>query len=186
MERSCPIAPLRAGESGDAETDAFLRASQQGWIQAAELVGVFARVPDGFRGWRRLVEGTAAAIGPLLWELVAHRTAAVTGSAYETSQPDESVRKQVEALRPAISAPELDADALGKREFLAVALADGIARHDVNAELFAELKQEFDTKELVALCIAASLTHVSQLISDALGVGPKTTDQAAAEKSLPR
>lgn len=185
-ERLRPIAALQPGESGEAETDAFLRDTQRGWHQDPDLVGMFARVPEGLRGWRRLVEGTVVAIGPVAWELVAHRTAAVTGSAYRTTQGDASVRKQVEALRPAITASEVETGALGKREQLTVALADGVARHEVSAELFQELKEEYEPGELVALCMAASLTHVSHLVSDALGLGPDPADQAADEKSRAR
>jgi hypothetical protein len=173
MARSSPVEPVQVGDSGDEEIDAFLRDAQRGWILNPALAALYAHVPEGLRGWRRMVEGIVEEIGPLTWELIAHRTAVVTGNVYETTCSDEAVRKQVEALRPAVCEPALDAAALGKRLYLAAALADEIARHEVSPELFQDVKDEYGTSEVVGLCMAASLAHVSQLVSDVLGVSPE-------------
>ncbi len=188
-DTSRTVSPLRAGESGDPEIDAFLRDSERGWLQDPRLVSVFARVPEGLRGWRRLVEATVAAVGPVAWELVAHRTAAVTGSDYRTSQPDESVGERVDSLCPALAAPHIQTDGLSKREALAVSLADAVARHEVSSELFSDLKAEYQSSELVGLCMAASLSHVSHLVFDALALGShpaSSGDYVAVEKSRSR
>lgn len=172
MARSIPIEPLRPDECPDTDVRAFLQGAQQGWILDPKLMGLYARVPEGLKGWRRMVEGLVDTIGPVTWEVIAHRTAAVTGNAYETTHADETVRKEVAALRAAVCGAELDAAALSRRHYLAAALAEGVARHEVPPELFQEAQDEFATDELVGLCMAASLAHVVQLVSDTLGVSP--------------
>jgi hypothetical protein len=175
MAGSMPIEPLRPEECLDPDVQAFLQGTQQGWILNPKLMGLYARVPEGLKGWRRMVEGLVDTIGPVTWEVIAHRTAAVTGNVYETTHADETVRKEVAALRAEVCSAELDAAALGRRHYLAAALAEGVARHEVSPELFQELQDEFATDELVGLCMAASLAHVAQLVSDTLGVSPEPT-----------
>ena len=172
MSSAIPIEPLKPGESGNAEVDDFLHQAQEGWILNPQLLALYARVPQGLLGWRRMVEGIVDTIGPVTWEIIAHRTAAVTGSAYQTTHADPEVRREVEALRPAICGTEIDAAALDKRQYLAAALAEGVARHEVEPELFHEVGNAYTTPELVGLCMASSLTHVAQLVSDTLGVSP--------------
>ena len=176
MASRIPIEPLEPGESPDSDVDAFLGDAQQGWILNPKLMALYARVPEGLKGWRRMVDGLVDTIGPVTWEVVAHRTAAVTGNRYETTHADETVRKEIAALRPAVCASELDAAALSKRHYLAAALAEGVARHEVPPELFRKVQDEYSTSELVGLCMAASLAHVAQLVSDALGVSPETAN----------
>ncbi len=173
MASAIPIEPLKPGESGDAEVDAFLQQTEQGWILNPQLVALYARVPQGLLGWRRMVEGLVDAIGPVTWELIAHRTAAVTGSVYETTHADPEVRREAEALRPAVCGAEIDATALSKRQYLAAALAEGVARHEVEPEIFQEVKDAYATHEVVGLCMASSLAHVAQLVSATRGVSPE-------------
>ncbi len=172
MKNAMPVQPLEAGETGGPEVDEFLRGTQKGWILDPQLMAIYAHVPPGLLGWRRMIEGLVETIGPVTWEIIAHRTAAVTGSGYETTHADAAVRRTVESLRKALRGKEIDAAALDKRQYLAAALAEGVARHDVEKELFQEVKDSFTTGELVGLCMAASLAHVAQLVSDTLGVSP--------------
>ena len=167
-----PIEPLAAGQSGDDEVDAFLQSVEQGWILNPALVGLYARVPEGLKGWRRMVEGLVETLGPVTWEVVAHRTAAVTGVQYETTHSDKAVREEVAKLVPALQEDEVDASRLSTRHCLAAALAQGVAHHEVTPELFHEVKTAFTTPELVALCMSSSLTHVAQLVANTLGVSP--------------
>ncbi len=167
-----PIEPVEPGESGNAEVDAFLRQVQQGWILNPQLMALYAQVPQGVLGWRRMVEGLVDTIGPIAWEIVAHRAAVITGTAYETTHPDLDVRGEIETLLPAIRSIELEAEALSRRHYLVASLAEGVARHEVEAELFQKASNEFETRELVGLCMAAALAHVAQLVSNTLGVSP--------------
>ncbi len=70
---------------------------------------------------------------------------------------------------------EIDAATLSRRQYLAAALAEGVARHEVEPELFQEVKAAYATHELVGLCMASSLAHVAQLVSETLGVSPEPT-----------
>ena len=65
MARDIPIQPVKPGESGEADVDAFLRETEQGWILNPRLVGLYAHVPPGLVGWRRMVEGLVDTIGPV-------------------------------------------------------------------------------------------------------------------------
>ena len=56
----------------------------------------------------------------------------------------------------------------GNRQYLAVCLSDGIARHEVSDELFAELEREFSHKEIVGLCMAASIAHAGHVLNEAV------------------
>ena len=67
MASAIPIEPLKPGESGDAEVDAFLRQTEQGWILNPQLVALYARVPQGLLGWRRMVASTTCRGSPMVW-----------------------------------------------------------------------------------------------------------------------
>ncbi len=175
MVTTYPIEAVEAGNSADALVDAFLADAEKGWILNPNLMSRVAHVPHGLLGWRRMVEGVVGEIGPVMWEVIAHRTAVVTGIAYETTHADATVRREVDAMRPALRRDPIDAAALTRRHHLAAALAEGVARHEVEAELFRALKAEFTTREQVGLCMAAALAHAAQLISDTLGVSPEAT-----------
>ncbi len=182
MASAIPIEPLQPEDCSNPHIQAFLRDAKRGWVLSPKLVGLFARVPEGLEGWRRMVDGLVEVIGPVTWEVIAHRTASVTGSSYETTHADERVRKEVAGLRQAVCSPELNAAGLSRRHFLAAALAEGVARHEVAPELFEQARGEFATHELVGLCMAASLAHAVGLVSDMLGVSPEAATQTV-EKS---
>ncbi|MBI5119118.1 hypothetical protein HZA56_21850 [Candidatus Poribacteria bacterium] len=78
-ERIRPVAP---GEASDEDINAILRDTQVGWWRDSRMFGVIAHVPEALRGWVHLITGTATAVDPVTWELMALRGAFVTGCHY--------------------------------------------------------------------------------------------------------
>jgi len=78
------------------------------------------------------------------------------------------VRSQVEPIEWAVFEPEIAPEPLTKRQYLAVRLSDAIARHDVPDDLFSELGREFGEREIVGLCMAASIAHAGHVLNEAV------------------
>ncbi len=78
------------------------------------------------------------------------------------------MRSEVEPIEWAVFEPEVNPEPLTRRQYLAVCLSDGIARHEVSEQLFAELKKEFSDKEIVGLCMAASIAHAGHVLNEAV------------------
>ena len=68
-----------------------------------------------------------------------------------------AVRSEVEPIDWAVFEPEVNPEPLTRRQYLAVLLSDGMARHDVPDDLWKKLKGEFSDQELVGLCMAAAI-----------------------------
>lgn len=78
------------------------------------------------------------------------------------------MRSQVEPIEWAVFETEIAPEPLTRRQYLAVRLSDGIARHSVSDDLFADLKAEFDDREIVGLCMAASIAHAGHVLNEAV------------------
>ena len=63
---------------------------------------------------------------------------------------------------------QVNPEPLTRRQYLAVRLSDGVARHAVPDDLFAELKEEFSTQELVGLCLASAIAHCGHVLNEAV------------------
>ncbi len=78
------------------------------------------------------------------------------------------MRSQVEPIEWAVFESEVNPEPLTRRQYLAVCLSDGIARHDVPDALFDELKTEYCTEEIVGLCMAAAVAHAGHVLNEAV------------------
>ena len=78
----------------------------------------------------------------------------------------------MEPIEWAVFEPEINPEPLTRKQYLAVCLSDGIARHSVADELFEELKQEFSTEEIVGLCMAAAIAHAGHVLNEAVQLPP--------------
>ena len=78
------------------------------------------------------------------------------------------MRSQVEPIEWAVFEPEVSPEPLTRRQYLAVCLSDGIAQHRVSDELFSEIRKEFTDREIVGLCMAASIAHAGHVLNEAI------------------
>ena len=78
------------------------------------------------------------------------------------------MRSVVEPIEWAVFESEVNPEPLSRRQYLAVRLSDGIARHDVPDGLFEEVRNEFSTREIVGLCMAASIAHAGHVLNEAV------------------
>jgi alkylhydroperoxidase family enzyme len=78
------------------------------------------------------------------------------------------VRSQVEPIEWAVFEDEINPEPLTRRQYLAVRLSDAIARHHVPDDLFTALQREFDEREIVGLCMAASIAHAGHVLNEAV------------------
>lgn len=78
------------------------------------------------------------------------------------------MRSEVEPIEWAVFEREVNPEPLSRRQYLAVCLSDGIARHEVSDELWKELTAEFTSREIVGLCMAASIAHAGHVLNEAV------------------
>lgn len=78
------------------------------------------------------------------------------------------MRSAVEPIEWAVFEAEVNPEPLSRRQYLAVRLSDGIAKHDVPDDLFEEVRTEFSTREIVGLCMAASIAHAGHVLNEAV------------------
>ena len=76
------IRPIAPGEAAEDDINNILADTEAGWWQDSRMFGVIAHVPEALRGWVHLITGTAMAVDPVTWELMALRGAFATGCHY--------------------------------------------------------------------------------------------------------
>jgi len=81
-EETMRLRPVAPGESPEPDINDILASTRSGWWQDPRMFGVIAHVPEALRGWMHLILGTATAVDPVTWELMALRGAYVTGCHY--------------------------------------------------------------------------------------------------------
>ena len=82
------------------------------------------------------------------------------------------MRSEVEPIEWAVFEPEVNPEPLTRRQYLAVCLSDGVARHYVPDALFNELKKELSIEEIVGLCMAAAIAHAGHVLNEAVQLPP--------------
>lgn len=82
------------------------------------------------------------------------------------------MRSQVAPIEWAVFEQEVNPQPLTRRQYLAVVLSDRIARHAVPDDIFAEIKEEFTTKEIVGLCMAGAIAHAGHVLNEAVQLPP--------------
>ncbi|MBI5119117.1 hypothetical protein HZA56_21845 [Candidatus Poribacteria bacterium] len=82
------------------------------------------------------------------------------------------MRSAVEPIEWAVFEKEVNPEPLTRRQYLAVRLSDGIARHFVSDDLFDEIKKEFSIEEIVGLCMAAAIAHAGHVLNEAVQLPP--------------
>ena len=83
------------------------------------------------------------------------------------------MRSEVEPIEWAVFEAEVSPEPLNRKQYLAVCLSDRIATHRVDAELMAELKQEYSAAEIVGLCINAAISHAGHVLNEAVRLSPE-------------
>ena len=84
-----------------------------------------------------------------------------------------AVRSEVEPIEWAVFEEEVSPEPLDRKQYLAACLSDRIATHRVDAELMAELKQEFRDDEIVGLCMSAAIAHAGHVLNEAVRLSPE-------------
>lgn len=153
--------PIGPGEADDEEVEEILRESEEGWYRDAAYFGAVAHQP---RLLKRLVRTfrlfpRSDAIDAETLELMRLRVAAVHGCAYCGTVRTWEVREAIEPKEDAVFGEEIDADALTRREELAVRVADYMSRDPqaIPDEFFDELGEEYEEEAIVELLLFAAL-----------------------------
>lgn len=153
--------PIGPGEADDEEVEEILRESEEGWYRDSAYFGAVAHQP---RLLKRLVRTfrlfpRSDAIDAETLELMRLRVAAVHGCAYCGTVRTWEVREAIEPKEDAVFGEEIDADALTRREELAVRVADYMSRDPqaIPDEFFDELGEEYEEEAIVELLLFAAL-----------------------------
>lgn len=153
--------PIGPGEVDDEEVEEILRESEEGWYRDSAYFGAVAHQP---RLLKRLVRTfglfpRSDAIDAETLELMRLRVAAVHGCAYCGTVRTWEIREAIEPKEDAVFGEEIDADALTRREELAVRVADYMSRDPqaIPDEFFDELGEEYEEEAVVELLLFAAL-----------------------------
>lgn len=153
--------PIGPGEVDDEEIEEILRESEEGWYRDSAYFGAVAHQP---RLLKRLVRTfrlfpRSDAIDAETLELMRLRVAAVHGCAYCGTVRTWEIREAIEPKEDAVFGEEIDADALTRREELAVRVADYMSRDPqaIPDEFFDELGEEYEEEAVVELLLFAAL-----------------------------
>jgi len=178
------IAPIAPGEAEDEEVNQYLREAAEGWYEDSAFFGAMAHQPVLFRrivaALRRFPESDA--LDAELLELMRLRVAAVHRCAYCGTVRTRAGKEAVAPKEDAVFGAEIDADALTRREALAVRVADGMSRgpQEMTDPFFEELREQFTDEEIVELLLFAGLEvgldrFCIALRLDTTGEGPYPT-----------
>lgn len=82
------------------------------------------------------------------------------------------MRGQVAPIEWAVFEPDVSPEPLTRRQYLAVLLSDAMARHVVPDDVFGQVREEFTTREIVGLCMAAAIAHAGHVLNEAVQLPP--------------
>jgi alkylhydroperoxidase family enzyme len=157
---STVVQPLKPGQSSDAEANTLLHQAVEGWWNDSAMFGVIARQPDLLKKIVPVFEAffMAGRIPPHLFELMRLKTGEINRCTYCATVRAAGVRDDVRPKESAVFG-EVDPDALTRREYLGVKLAEYMAGDPnyIPDAFYDELKAEFSEEEIVELVFGCSI-----------------------------
>jgi alkylhydroperoxidase family enzyme len=151
---------VKSGESDDNEVNKLLHGTEEGWYGDAAFFGAMAHQPDLFKQIVSLFEGFSESeqIDPETFELLRLKIADTHQCTYCSTVRTLEVREEVAPKEEAIFG-EVDADALTRREYLAVRLAEQLSEdpHRITDEFFEDLYEVYSEEEIIELLLFASI-----------------------------
>lgn len=153
--------PVEPGGSDDEDVNELLQEAEEGWYGDAAFFGAMARQPALFKRVVALFEefpqGDQIDLETL--ELMRLKVAERHQCAYCATVRTEDVREEVAPKEAAIFGDEIDADALTRREYLAVRLAEQLSEdpHRLRDAFFEDLREVYSPEEIIELLLFASI-----------------------------
>ncbi|RQG99237.1 carboxymuconolactone decarboxylase family protein [Natrarchaeobius oligotrophus] len=177
--------PLTPEDVDDDRVGKLLEDAETGWYGDAAFFGAMARCPPIFEHLVAAFEsfGLGANVDAELLELMRLKVAESHQCAYCATVRTLDVREEVAPKEDAVFG-DVDADALSRREYLAVSLAEVLSNdpHRLSDDFFAELGREFSDDEIVELLLFAALEVGLDRFCIALEL--QTTDDSAYPDDL--
>lgn len=151
---------VHPGESDDAEVNELLREAEQGWYGDTAFFGAMAHQPALFKRITELFSEFArnGYIDEEIFELVRLKVAEAHQCAYCATVRTQDVREEVAPKEEAVFG-EVDADALTRREYLAVRLAEQLSTdpHRMTDECFEGLGEVYSDAEIIELLLFTTI-----------------------------
>ncbi len=157
---SSVVQPINIGESPDSAVNDLLQQAKDGWWNDTAMFGVIARQPDLLKTIVPVFAAffMAGRIPPHMFELMRLKTGEINRCTYCATVRVAGIREQVAPKEGAVFG-EIDENALSRREYLGVKLAEYMAGDpNYGPDAFIqELKGEFTEDEIVELIFGCSL-----------------------------
>lgn len=157
---SSVVQPIKPGESPDPAVNQLLQQAKEGWWQDTAMFGVIARQPALLKTIVPVFEAffMAGRIPPHLFELMRLKTGEINRCTYCATVRAAGVRDQVAPKEAAVFG-EIDQNALSRREYLGIRLAEYMAGDPnyIPDSFYEELKAEFTDEEIVELVFGCSI-----------------------------
>ena len=154
------VKPLNLGESPDPDVNALLQQAKEGWWNDTAMFGVIGRQPDLLKKIVPVFEAffMAGRIPPHMFELMRLKTGEINRCTYCATVRAGGVRDEVAPKEHAVFG-EVDSNALSRREYLGVKLAEYMAGDPnyIPDSFYEELKAEFSEEEIVELVFGCSI-----------------------------
>ena len=171
------VEPMKRGESCDAAVNELLRQAGEGWWKDTAMFGVLARQPVLLKTIVPVFEAffMAGRIPPQLFELMRLKTGEINRCAYCATVRVAGLRDQVAPKECAVLG-KVDENALTRREYLAVKLAEYMAGdpNAINDEFYRELKAEFTDEEVVEVVFACAIFNFGNKFNIAMRLDTTT------------
>ena len=157
---SSVVDPIKPGESEDAEVNKLLQEAVDGWWNDSAMFGVIAHQPDLLKTIIPVFAAffMAGRIPPHMFELMRLKTGEINRCTYCATVRAAGIRDEVLPKEGAVFG-DIDADALTRREYLGVRLAEYMAGDPnyIPDSFYDELREEFTEAEIVELVFGCSI-----------------------------
>ena len=157
---SSVVEPVKIGESPDPEVNELLQQAKEGWWNDTAMFGVVGRQPDLLKTIVPVFEAffMAGRIPPHMFELMRLKTGEINRCTYCATVRAAGIREDVAPKEGAVFG-EVDENALSRREYLGVKLAEYMAGDPnyIPDSFYEELKAEFSPEEIVELIFGCSV-----------------------------
>ncbi len=157
---SSVVEPVKVGDSPDPKVNELLQQAKEGWWNDTAMFGVIARQPDLLKTIVPVFEAffMAGRIPPHMFELMRLKTGEINRCTYCATVRAAGVREDVAPKEGAVFG-EIDENALSRREYLGIKLAEYMAGDPnyIPDSFYDELKAEFSQDEIVELIFGCSV-----------------------------
>lgn len=154
------VEPIKPGESEDAEVNKLLQDAVDGWWNDSAMFGAIAHQPDLLKTIIPVFAAffMAGRIPPHMFELMRLKTGEINRCTYCATVRAAGIRDDVQPKEEAVFR-DIDADALTRREYLGVRLAEFMAGDPnyIPDSFYDELREEFTEAEIVELVFGCSI-----------------------------